>query len=311
MQYNRIKVAVGFFVFTLFLVLAGSIYFLLHEKGFFDKRYAYRFNIDSAEFFSVGMPLKFSGFDVGTIDNIALRNDGSVNIIFSVDENNKKWIRQNTYLTIKKPLIGSAYIVIDTNLSEPPLAEGSTLQILQSDDINDMISRLEPVVKKLIKIIDNIDKITTEITSEDSDIIAILENLNSFTKKLSQSDSLLTSVTGDAKAAKELVNAIKEFNSSMVAIKKITSDVNGISGNFSKDIIEPASKSLIELHKIMQDITKKLNAIDGTVNSVGSYEGDLVEIKEQVSVTIEKSNQLIDKIDSIITNETQDKVVLP
>ena len=311
MQYNRIKVAVGFFVFTLFLVLVGSIYFLLHEKGFFDKRYTYRFNIDSAEFFSVGMPLKFSGFDVGTIDNIALRNDGSVNIIFSVDENNKKWIRQNTYLTIKKPLIGSAYIVIDTNLSEPPLAEGSTLQILQSDDINDMISRLEPVVKKLIKIIDNIDKITTEITSEDSDIIAILENLNSFTKKLSQSDSLLTSVTGDAKAAKELVNAIKEFNSSMVAIKKITSDVNGISGNFSKDIIEPASKSLIELHKIMQDITKKLNAIDGTVNSVGSYEGDLVEIKEQVSVTIEKSNLLIDKIDSIITNETQDKVVLP
>ncbi|MEA2073662.1 MAG: MlaD family protein [Campylobacterota bacterium] len=311
MQYSRIKVAVGVFVVALLGVIVSSFYFLLQEKGFFDKRYTYNFNIESAEFFSVGMPLKFSGFDVGVIDNIALRDDGRVNILFSVDEENKKWIREESFLTIKKPLIGSAYIVIDTNLTKSPLAEGSTLKIVQSDDINDMIARLEPVVKKIIKIIDNIDTITTYISSEDSDIVEILGNLNKFTKNLSQSDSLLTTVTGDKASTQSLVNAINEFNKSMQDIQSITHDVSQISDTFDKDIITPVSSSAKELNAIMKDIKHKLEVIDGTVNSIGSYESDLVDVKEQISVTMEKSDQLIEKIDSIISEDSDTKVVLP
>ncbi|MEA1982919.1 MAG: hypothetical protein U9N39_05180 [Campylobacterota bacterium] len=311
MQYSRIKIAVGVFVIALVGVIVSSFYFLLQEKGFFDKRYIYNFNIESAEFFSVGMPLKYSGFDVGVIDNIALRDDGSVNILFSVDEENKKWIREESFLTIKKPLIGSAYIVIDTNLTKSPLAEGSALKIVQSDDINDMIARLEPVVKKIIKIIDNIDLITTYISSEDSDFVQILSNLNDFTKNLSQSDSLLTTVTGDKEATKSLVNAIEEFNKSMKEVQNITQDVSKMSGSFDTDIIKPISSSAKELDAIMKDVKAKLEAINGTVNSIGSYEQDLVDVKEQISVTLEKSDQLMDKIDTIISEDSGEGVLLP
>jgi ABC-type transporter Mla subunit MlaD len=110
MQYSKIKLAVGVFVITLFITIITFLYLVLEDKGTFNKRYNYHFTTDSASFFSVGMPLKFSGFDIGVIDDISLNNDGTVYMTFSVDENNRKWITEGTVLMIIKPLIGSAHM---------------------------------------------------------------------------------------------------------------------------------------------------------------------------------------------------------
>ena len=96
MQYNKIKFAVGLFTIMFFVVTSAYVYLLLAEKGLFDKRYNYNFNTQSAKDFSVGMPLKFSGFNIGVIDNISLKDDGTVSIVFSVNEENKKWL--NSYM---------------------------------------------------------------------------------------------------------------------------------------------------------------------------------------------------------------------
>ena len=300
MQYNKIKLAVGLFVLSLVLVVLGSLYFILDEKGFFEKKYKYFFNIKSAESFSVGMPLKFSGFSIGVIDNISLKDDGSVMICFLVDENNKKWIREGTFLTIKKPLIGSTYIVVDTKLDRPLLKAGATLEITQSDDINDMIERLDPVVKKIIKIIDSIDIIAASMASEDSDLFAMLKNLNKFSKKLAKNDALLTSITGDKESTQSLITSLHTLKESMKDVQSITND-----------IAKPTVESAKNLNLIMKDVRKKLQTLDGVVSTTASLEGDLVEVKEQLSVAIEKSNEVLDKVDKILGDEDSSEVVLP
>lgn len=300
MHYNKIRFAVGIFVLSFFLVVLASLSFVLDEKGFFDKKYRYFFNIKSAESFSVGMPLKFSGFSVGVIDNISLKDDGSVMICFLVDENNKKWIREGTFLTIKKPLIGSAYIVVDTKLDRPLLKAGATLEITQSDDINDMIERLDPVVKKIIKIIDSIDIIAASMASEDSDLFAMLKNLNKFSEKLANNDALLTSITGDTESTQSLITSLQTLKESMKDVKIIT-----------HGIAKPTVESAKNLNFIMKDVRKKLQTLDGVVSTTASLEGDLVEVKEQLSVAIEKSNEVLDKVDKLLGSEDTNEVVLP
>ncbi len=61
----------------------------------------------------------------------------------------------------------------------------------------------------------------------------------------------------------------------------------------------------------MKDIRKKLEVIDGTVNSVGSYDKDLVEVREQISIAIAKSNQIIEKVDGLMRESEESEVVLP
>ncbi len=304
MQYNKMKLAVGLFVLALFISMFTFLFLLLEEKGTFDKRYYYHFKTDSAEYIYVGMPLKFSGFIIGTIDKVVLEDDGSVNITFSVNEDNRKWISEGSVLMIIKPLIGSPYIVFYSSLGSKLLKNNSTLSIIVNDDINDLVIKLEPAVKQVINILDNVNTITSYLAKEDSDFMQILKNVNKLSAKLANDDSLLTSVTGDKKSTQNIIESLKQTT-------KILQDISKITSSLGKDIVSPASSSLKELEMIMKDVKQKLDTIDGTVKSVGSYDTELIELKEQVIVTIQKSNQILDKVDALMQDESSSEVTLP
>jgi len=304
MSYNKMKIAVGIFVLTLFIATSSFIFMVLDEKGTFDKRYTYFFETDSAKSFSVGMPLSFSGFDIGVIDKIALKDDGTVEMSFSVTEENKKWISKDSVLLVKKPLIGSPYIEIYSALGNPPLKSGSTLMLVMSDDINDMISKFEPVVNKITNIIDNIDSLMARITKEDSDIIKTVENIQLFTAKLAKNDALLTTITGDADSTNSLIASLND-------IALIINDFKNISSSIDSDIVKPSSGAIKELELIMKDIKQKLDSLDSTVKVVGTLDSDIIGLKEQISVGITKSNQIMDKIDSVLQDKSSSEVVLP
>jgi len=298
------KFFVGIFTIVLFITISTVVYFLLKEKGTFNKRYSYHFQTSSAASYKTGMPLKFSGFKIGVIDNINLKDDGNVFMTFSVDEKNRKWISKGTILILKKPLIGSAYINVISSMGNEILKENSNLQIIKSDDINDMISKLEPAVDKIIKIINSVDKITYYLARDDSEIKHTLQNIEKFSYKLANNDSLLTSMTGDKNSTQNLIKTINETT-------KIMKDISEISSALDGNIIAPASSTIKELDLIMKDIKQKLDALDSTVKTVGSFDKDLIELKEQISVGLAKSNQIMDKVDAIMQNEAKTEVILP
>lgn len=311
MQYDKMKLSVGIFVLTLFVVIVTFLYFLLEEKGTFNKRYSFHFYTDSANSFTIGMPLKFSGFNIGTIDNIELLNDGDVYMTFSVDEKNRRWIAVDSVLIIKKPLIGSPHIEVYSNIDNVPLQEGESLEILMSDDINDMIEKLDPVVEKAMSIISSIDTITASFADKNSDFMQTLKNINEFTANLAKQKSLLTTITGDQKSTQTIIDSLNETIKIMKDIKTITDEVTKITLSLDKKMIDPTSSSMFEVEAIMKDIRLKLEMIDGTIKSVGSYDNDLIELKEQISVGLQKSNQIMDKVDSLMQDDESSEVILP
>jgi len=311
MQYDKMKLSVGVFVITLFIVVVTFLYFLLEQKGTFDKRYSFYLNTPSASSFHVGMPLKFSGFDIGVIDKISLNNNGTVDMIFSVSEENRKWISQGTSLMLIKPLLGSPHIEVLSALGKAPLRAGSTIKLELSDDINGMISKLEPAVDKITNILTNIETLTTTLANKDSDFTKTLHNIEVFTAKLASSDSLLTSITGDKASTKNLIASLNKTKQIMQEIHKLSKQLTQTTSTLDKKIIDPTSTTIKDVDAIMLDIKQKLDALDATVKAVGSYDNELVDIKEQISVGMQKSNQIIDKIDSLMQNDSDAKVTLP
>jgi len=312
MQYNKMKLAVGLFILIFFISLGGFLGFLLKEKGAFDKKYQYFFQVKSAQYFSVGMPIKFSGFAIGTIEEMQLQEDGKVLISFVVTQKNQKWIAYGSTLVLKKPLIGSAHIELHTPQNHnKTLKEGAMLVLVQSDDINDMIEKLDPVVEKMMHIIDNIEKITTYLSSNDSELLSILRNLDAFSKKLVKDDALLTTVTGDKTATKQFIHSLKSLSDAMENMKKITNNFTKTSATLDAKIVEPSSKSLHQFENILEDIAKKLQQLDGIVREVGGYDKDVADIKEEVSMAIHKSNQIIEKVDTLLETKQAQEVELP
>ena len=311
MQYNKVKLVVGLFVITLFIMIVFFLAFMLKEKGSFDKRYNFHFKSPTAEYLHIGMPLKISGFHIGVIDDISLKDDGAVLISFSVTQENRHWLREGSVLMSIKPLIGSPYIVLYTSLGSPLLKPNSSLMFIVSDDINDLVSRLEPAIKKAANILNNIDIITTYLASDDSELKQILKNLNKFSKKLADNDSLLTSMTGDDNSTLSVIESLNQTTAIMKDLKKITDDISQITSSLDTDVVTPASSSIKEIEAILKDIMSKLDAVDGTVRAVGEYDKELPLLKEQIIVGIQKSNQLLDKVDSIISNKADQEVKLP
>jgi len=293
MTYNRMRVTVGFFVIIITLLMGAFVYILLEEKGTFDTRYTYYFQTDSASAFKVGAPLKYSGFDIGTIDGMELNDDGTVRVRFSVKEKNRKWITKDSVLMITKPLLGSSHIVLYSAIDNELLAPESEMTLLLSDDIDDMITKLQPAVDKIISIINNIDKITLAIAKDDSDLAMMLKHANEFTKKLAKNDSLLTSLTGSS-------NANKDFIKSLNSLEKMMENIQNISENLDSDIVKPSSSAIKELEAILKDIKLKLEELD-----------DLKPIQDQISTGVEKSNQIMDKVDAMMQDNDEEEVPLP
>ncbi|MEA3228862.1 MAG: hypothetical protein U9P38_07305, partial [Campylobacterota bacterium] len=123
--------------------------------------------------------------------------------------------------------------------------------------------------------------------------------------------SLLTTITGDQKSTQTIIDSLNETIKIMKDIKTITDEVTKITLSLDKKMIDPTSSSMFEVEAIMKDIRLKLEMIDGTIKSVGSYDNDLIELKEQISVGLQKSNQIMDKVDSLMQDDESSEVILP
>ena len=304
MAYSRLKLKVGIFIFLIFLNIVGVISYILIEKGIFEKRYNYHLITYTADPFTVGMPVKVSGFQVGRVDTIKLEDNGAVKVTFSVDKQNLKWVSQGSLLMIHKPLLGSAHIILYSAIGNSVLKEDTTIDNIVSNDINDLVLKLEPIVIKIGKIVNSIDKITTYLTKDDSELMKILKNIEKFSSTLAENKSLLTSLTGDKKATNAFISSINK-------LPRLINNFSKVGSNVNKDVLPLLSEFIKELNIIAKDIDSKLKSLDSVIDSVSSSDKDIVKIKEQIKTGISKTNQIIEKVDNLFLAKDTEKVELP
>lgn len=311
MSYRRMKLAVGLFVITFTLLFALLIYVVLEKKGVFEEKLLFDFYTQSAESFYIGMPLRFSGFEVGAISDIALTEEGRVHVTFEIKQSNRKWICEDTLLMLDKPLIGSPTIDVLSSLAYPTLAAGSTLNIIVRDDINDIITNVEPVVNDLQSIVTSVNTLTARISADDSDLFATINNLKRFSANLAGNKALLTTITGDEKSTEQFKTALGDTAATVKEVNALVRKMEAITRSLDEKIITPASNTIEQVNPILHDVKRKLDMLEGTVSAIGSYDTDLLELKDDIRYGIEKTNGLIEKIDAIIEGQHSPEIKLP
>lgn len=304
MVSSKIKFGVGLFVLLLFINILGIGYYILISKGFFDVKDSYNFNSYSAEPFKIGMPVKVSGFEIGKVDKIALLKDGNVKIFFSISKENKRWMMQNSIIMIRKPLIGATQIILYPSVGTSALETGATLETYESDDINEMIYKLQPIVEKLENIVTSVDKITSYMAKDDSELVKIVKNLEEFTTTLNENKSVLTTITGDQNATNSLIDTLNNLPSLINNFNRLSVDIN-------KQIVPELSEFIKDLQNIAKDVQSKLKSLDGIVNSVSGYDTEIESLKNDIKTAVIKSNQILEKVDSFLPDDSKEEILLP
>ena len=298
------KLYVGTFVIALVLSTTIFGYLFLDKKGFFNQKFNYTMQTYSAASFHVGMPINFSGFNIGAISEILLEDDGLVTLHFSVDEAYQKWITDNSIMMLQKPLIGSAHLELHSSFGDQPLEENSLITLIITDDINSMVSRLEPAVDDMISIVANVESLTNQLIADDSPLLQTVKNVEKFTSKLATDDSLITTVTGDKTAAPSIVASLR-------SVEAILENIQDSSDHIDTKIIDPINEVILQVDTILLDIEDKLKRLDSSVDDASDLTKQLDPLQEQIDYALAKSNQILDRIDAILSSSSDELLELP
>src|SRR5437868_9332185 len=148
---RSLGIKVGMLLAFSIMLIGGFIAYVLYERGTFEQTQRLRLIADNAEGISVGTDLTFSGFPIGRVRRITLREDGKVRISVRVPASEAKWLRESSIFVIDVPLVGAAKLrAFSANLQDPALADDAERPVLRGDTAQE-IPRLVANVRGVLE----------------------------------------------------------------------------------------------------------------------------------------------------------------
>ncbi len=294
---KNIAFRVGLFVVVTVLLITAFVGYVAYKKDVFSKVYTFTFSSKSGEGFSEGMPLVFSGFEIGKVQSLELNEKGIVLIKIKVPERHVKWIRSGTIFILDRPLIGSAKIVVYTeNLNSPVLSTDMVPEIYPVDSINEAIQKVQPILKKIDIILANSVKITTNLSGK---------------------ETLLEMATGDRESVKSINEFLKKSKDIGYKLDSILKKADSLTTKTDESLF--GTDGLLPLVRTMlKDIIDKLERLNATIDdlpeissNVSKSTGDLDKLRQDIDATIDTSNELLKNIDRILPGKKEREIKLP
>ena len=260
---------VGLFIILTTIVILLSLLYLAYEKGFFEKVFTFTLSSKSGDGFTEGMPVVISGFNIGKVHALELNDKGIVLIRIKIPERHVKWVKKDSSFILYRPLIGASRIIVTTNnLSSPQLTGKMIPEVEIVNDINDVITKVPPLIEKITLIAANLETLSNNLANPKGDfnrslnnITKITDNLDSIIKKVDKiadkADSQLFSKDG---TLPQINNILKDI---IVKLGKLNTTVDNIN-----KISQEASEGMKDLSTLRSDIDDTVKAVDDIVNKL-------------------------------------------
>jgi phospholipid/cholesterol/gamma-HCH transport system substrate-binding protein len=329
---QRIEFKVGLFITITSLLIMASIGYVAYKKGVFSKVYTYTLSSKTGENLTEGMPVAVWGFTIGRVSSLELNDQGTVLIRIKIPERHIRMIRAGSKFVLDKPLIGSPRIIVKTtDLNDLPLSTEMIPELTESNDINEIIKRAQPIVDKADRIMANITQITANLADPAGDVNRILRDAEALIARFSKRDSLLEMAVGDPESVKSVHEALKKLRDITVKADGILQRVDAMAGKADgilQRVDAMAGKTDEELYgrdgvlpqfrNILRDLLAKLAKIDATfdnINKVSSEAADstkdLRALRNELDETVTAIGNLADEIDRKIPFKTRPEIKLP
>ena len=302
---------VGLFIIITTLIILATLLYLANEKGFFAKTYTFTLSSKSGDGLTDGMPVVFSGFNIGKVSMLELNDKGIVLIKIKIPQRHVKWIKTDSAFILYRPLIGAARIVVMTNnLNSPPLPEDKIVVVETVNDINDAIKKVQPLLEKVMQIAENLEHLSNNLANPQGELSRILGNAQKITATLSTKKSILEMVIADEESVKSLHEALKKIKDIVTKIDKMADKTD--------EQLYGKEGTLPNINKILKDIAGKLQKLDATVDNLNKISKDTSEgvkdfrmLRSDIDDTVNAIDDVVKKLDSLISSKKDPEFKLP
>ncbi len=274
---NNLKV--GLFVAITTTLIIGFLLVGAYKKGFFEMEESFTLASKTGEGIKEGMPVIFSGFNIGRVVSSDLDDKGVVLVKIIVLKRHTKWIRSDSRFTLEKPLFAAPRIVISTdNMQSPLLSSKNVPTLTEVSDINELIKKGQPILDQVKRIVEHVEIVTKNLADPRGDVNKILGNTQKLTNKLNGIMSKLDSIAG-----------------------KTDEQLYGNNG------------ALPLIRGILKDILLKLRKLDATVDNINKISTnasdstkDLKYLRGELDNTVNSISELVAKLDKILSSFKKD-----
>ena len=261
---NTLKL--GVFVMTGLALLILAVYLIGENQNMFKKTFMISANFNNVSGLMQGNNVRYSGINIGTVKNITMVNDSTIQVDMNIEEKMVQHIKKNAIATIGTDgLVGNMIVnIIPGNGNDRVVISGDIIQTYTKIGTEDMLNTLSTtnenaaiLTAKLLKVADAMadDKGTLGMLINDT---IVASDLKQTVKQLK-----ITSI--------EASKAMKELNSIISSL-----DIeNSVAGTLLNDSIQARKvKSIItNLDESSRDIKGVINNINQTLTNIKEGEG--------------------------------------
>lgn len=142
---TKFKVRLGLFVATGFVIFAIAIFLIGRQKNLFNPVFSLSTTFYNVSGLQIGNNIRFSGINVGTVDNIKIINDSTVLVNMIVQKDVQKFIKTDGMVLIgSEGIIGDRVLVITQGSSETKsVKSGQFLSSIEPVETDAIIASLD------------------------------------------------------------------------------------------------------------------------------------------------------------------------
>jgi len=292
---NKLHFKVGLFALASLLLGVAFVGYLLHARGFFEDTFHLQLAASSADGVAPGVPIVFSGIEIGRVTTLGLNDSGGIVIRAEFLGRNAKWLKETSTFTLDKPLVGGAKIRVESpDLNAPALPDNSTMLLLRSD-----ISKEIPLLVERVKsILANVE----HLTRKDGEINATLANVKTLTGRMTGEYGMLEGVLGSPEKARAVTDSLDKTRALITKLDSLAAKTdqwlfapNGVAENTRESLaqvrlmLNDAQSSLKKADALMANAVEiSANVKDGTQ--------DIAALRAEIDDAVRKASALVNEI---------------
>jgi len=299
---NKLHFKVGLLAVASLLLAGIFIVYLLHARGFFEKTFHLQLAAASADGVAPGVPVVFSGIEIGRVTTLGLNDSGGIVIHTEFLERNARWLKENSTFTLDKPIVGGAKIRVDSpDLNAPALPDNSTMLLLTSD----ISKEIPALVERVKSILDNVE----HLTRKDGEINATLANVKTVTGRMTGEYGMLEGVLGSPEKARAVTDSLEKTRALITKLDGLALRMDGMAAKTDewlfapKGVAEHTRESLAQVRLMLNDAQSSLKKADALMSnaveiSANVKDGtqDIAALRAEIDDAVRKTNALVNEI---------------
>ena len=283
---NSQKIQLGIFVIIGTLVFLAAIYFVGNKQNMFGNTSNLKAVFANVNGLQPGNNVRYAGIDIGTVTEIEMINDTTININMLIDNKIMHHIQKNAVATISSDgLVGNMIVnIIPGKGVAKKVENGDVIQSYSRIGTDAMLETLNETNKNAALLTADLLKITNEINQGKGTVGTLL-------KDSVMSRDLKETIHNLKETSLGTVKSIDNLNHLILSLNQ-KDNVIGVLND--KDVAVKMKNIITNLEKSSAEIDKVVTNLNATVVNIKDGKGALNYLSND--------ENLVKKIDSTMTN---------